>query len=91
MFFAYSVGLFGFGIDLQRTHAAQGRMLRSIDRHLDHTLLALIADGVSLGLRWHQVEPPLHHAVALGEEAMTADIHAVTLIANGAGDATYLI
>ena len=35
----------------------------------------------------HQVEPPLHHAVGLREEAVAADVHAVALVADRARDA----
>ena len=35
----------------------------------------------------HAFEPPLHHALALAEEAMTADVHPVALVFNGARDA----
>ena len=40
----------------------------------------LVRDG-------HQIEPPLHDAVRLGEEAVAADVHAIALVTDSARDA----
>ena len=71
--------------------AAQGRLLRQMRGNSDDALLALVADlGVGRFGR-HQVHPPLHHAVGLGEEAVAADVHAVALVTDGARDAADLL
>jgi hypothetical protein len=59
----------------------------------DAALLSLVGDvdGVGRGVGRHEVHPPLHDAVGLGEEAVAADIHAVAVVANGAGDAADLV
>ena len=38
-------------------------------------------------LQGHELFPPVHHAVVLGEKAMAADVHAVAVVAHRAGDA----
>ena len=90
------VRLFRLRRDGQRSQAAQRRLLRQVSRDLDFVPLALVGDldrlgniGVRCGR--HQLQPPLHHAVALGEEAVAADVHAVALVADGAGDAADLV
>ena len=37
------------------------------------------------------LEPPVHHAVAFGKEAVSADVHAVALVAHGARDAAHVV
>ena len=37
-------------------------------------------------LNGHQIRPPLHNGVVLGEESVTADVHAVAVIAHRLGD-----
>ena len=39
----------------------------------------------------HQLHPPLHHAVALGEKPVAADVHAVSLVADRPRDAADLL
>src|SRR5690242_15203902 len=43
------------------------------------------------GFNRHVLEPPVHHAIALREEAMTADVDAITFVVHGARDATHLV
>ena len=38
-------------------------------------------------LQGHELFPPGHHAVVLGKETVAADVHAVAVVAHGAGDA----
>ena len=43
--------------------------------------------GVPRGLQWQDVLPPLHDALTFGEEAVAADVDAVALVLDGAGEA----
>ncbi len=60
-----------------------------------HKRIGAVIDRMSLlhrirrrrPLQRQDVEPPLHDPLVLGEEAMPADIDAVTLVVEGLGDA----
>jgi len=84
----------GAGVGGEGAGAAEDGLLLKVGGDEDGALLALVGDAgglAGLDLGWHEVHPPLHDAVALGEEAVAADIHAVALVADGAGDAADLI
>src|SRR5699024_1330980 len=42
-------------------------------------------------LQGHDIRPPVHHTLVLAEKAVTADIHAVALVAYRLGDAADLV
>jgi len=71
----------------QWTKAAQRRLFLQMCRHGHDALLALITDFGGSFFRRQQVDPPLHDAVGFREEAVPSDVHAIALVANGAGDA----
>jgi hypothetical protein len=92
--FAGGFGIFEHGFVLEWAQAAQGRLFGQVRGHSDLATLALVGDLRGFrtgGLGRHQVHPPLHHAVALGKEAVPADVHAVALVPDGAGDAADLV
>jgi hypothetical protein len=100
------LGFLVVSVGEQRTEAAQRGLLREVRGDGNDAGLALVADGYGCGFAAgggrgvgtgagcvgrHQVHPPLHDAVGLGEEAVAADVHTVALVANGAGDAADLV
>src|ERR1039457_2323469 len=100
------LGVLVVGVGEQGAEAAQGRLLLQVRGDGDDALLALVADldggrflvgglggGVGTGHGCggrHKFSPTLHDAQGLGKEAVTSDVHAVALVANGAGDAADL-
>jgi hypothetical protein len=54
-------------------------------------LVAELALFVCAGFDGHHLQPPAHHAVRLGKEAVTANVHAVALVTDSARDAADLI
>jgi hypothetical protein len=44
------------------------------------------AGVVFSGSDGHQFRPPFHDAIGFGKEAMATDIHAIAVVADGAGD-----
>ena len=68
----------------QRPRPPQHRLLLQVPRHRHHPLLPLIRNLRSPTLRHHlrrhQVDPPLHHPVALRKKPVPANIHPVALV-----------
>ncbi len=65
----------GLRVGVQRLQGAMAVLIGD-----DSMAGALVRDG-------HQIEPPLHDAVRLREEAVAADVHAIALVTDGARDA----
>ena len=67
----------GFGVGTARLHVV-----------LTTEFLVVIAGGA---LQRQHVLPPVHDPVVLGEEAVTADIHAVAVVLDGTRNAAELL
>ena len=67
-----------------------GVELRMRVQRLQRAMAVLIGDNRMAGTLvrdGHQIQPPLHDAVRLREEAVAADVHAIALVTDGARDA----
>lgn len=64
-----------------------GLRIRAAGLEVVLTTKLLIVVGRS-ALQRQDVLPPIHHAVILREETMTANIHTVAIVLDGTGDST---